>query len=270
MVTNMRLAVMGAAIFGAVSVAATTASAALIDDFGGNSISSAYVATKVLDSNTATQITFNAADGKIHSSYSSTGTGAAEQTLLLRDDVAGGLAVGQNLIADVAGFATAGAFDRDIGIAVGYTKSPAGLADGAGGDVRTSYVEVSIRGNNQVVSFARNGGANLASGQIFTGQTTPALTTTDPLALYITRTATNVFEVGFVQNSVKRAVQTYTITDANVPGAAVGFYTDLRASLATTPVSLDNLRIDALPVPEPTTLAALAGGAIVAVRRRRR
>ena len=58
----------------------------------------------------------------------------------------------------------------------------------------------------------------------------------------------------------------YTITDANVPGAAVGFYADVRANLASSPVGLDNLRT--IPIPEPSALALLAA-ALVPMRRRR-
>jgi len=244
-------------------------SAALIDDMNDTSLAE-YTLTKVLDQGAGTSnISFASPSGSLL--VGSSGTTGAEQVLLLRDDAS--LAVGDMLLADVTG--TWANWDRDIGIAVGFTKTPTGLGDPAAGDVRTTYVEVSARANNQIVAFARNGAANLTSGQEFAGTTYGGVSfsVANPISLYIARLATNTFEVGWIQGSTRHAITAngtaimpYTITDANVPGAAVGFYADVRANLASSPVGLDNLRT--IPIPEPSALALLAA-ALVPMRRRR-
>src|SRR5690606_7889246 len=73
--------------------------------------------------------------------------------------------------------------------------------------------------------------------------------TTDPISLFITRVSTNVYEVGWMQNGVRHVVtanstvfQPYNFS-TNVPGAAIGFYADVRTDLASSPVGLDNLHI---------------------------
>jgi hypothetical protein len=238
------------------------ASAAVVDDFSSGL--GAYTLSRVNDGNTTANIAFSTAGGDLRSSYSST-PNAFEQVLLLRGDAS--VAVGEILIADVVGWSGNVNYDRDLGIAVGYTATPASLSGAATGDVRSSFVEVSIRGNNQVVSFAKSDATNLASGQIFTGSGTPALNIADPLYLYIAHTGATTYEVGVGQNGVRRIVGSYTFSGVNVPGASVGLYSDLRTALGTTPIGLDNLRIEAIP--EPTTFAAV-GLAGTLIRRRRR
>jgi hypothetical protein len=251
-----------------VSSAALGGPIGLIDDFSDTSLSE-YTLTKVLDQNAGTSnVSFSSPSGALQSA--SAGTTGAEQVLFLRDDVS--LGVGEKLVADVSG--NNANWDRDLGIAVGYTKSPTGLGDPAAGDVRTSYVEVSYRANSQVVSFARNGATNLTSGQEFSGTTYGGQSFSGYVdQIYIARLTANTFEVGWVDGGVQHvltnngaAFSPYTITDTNVPGAAVGFYTDMRADLAASPVQLDNLRIELIP--EPASLGALALAGLVQRRRR--
>jgi hypothetical protein len=96
-----------------------------------------------------------------------------------------------------------------------------------------------------------------------------------PISLYIARLTANTFEAGWIQGSTRHAITAngtaimpYTITDANVPGAAVGFYADVRANLASSPVGLDNLRT--IPIPEPASVAALGMVIVPTLRPRRR
>lgn len=235
----------------------------LIDDFSGDL--SAYTLSRVNDANGTSHVSFSVSGGDLRAAYTGT-PNAHEQVLLLRDDYT--LGVGETLLADVSGDGTG--WDRDLGIAVGYTETPPSLADGVSGDVRSSYVEVAYRSNNQVVSFARNGGANLASGQEFSGTMYNGESFTGYVdSLFIKRLTTNTFEVGWIDGGIRHVVTNngsdlggvgipyYTITDANVPGAAVGIYADARAAIAASPSALDNLRI---AVPEPVSwLLAVVG-----------
>src|SRR3972149_7456256 len=222
----------------------------LIDDFADASLAE-YTLTKVLDQGAGTSnISFSSPSGVLQ--VASAGTTGAEQVLLLRDDYT--LDVGQTLLADVSG--DANGWDRDFGIAVGYSKTPAGLGKPVAGGVRSSYVEGSYRSKNQVVSFARNGAANLTSGQEFSGTMYGGESFTGYVdSLFIKRLTTNTYEVGWMEGGIRHVLTAngnplggvgipyYTITDANVPGAAVGFYADARADVAASPSALDNLRI---------------------------
>lgn len=267
--SGARLAV-GAAMVLAGTSAATAAPVVVIDTFGDANLSE-YTLTKVLDQGAGTSnISFSSPSGAL--SVGSAGATGAEQVLFLRDDHS--LAVGETLLADVSGSFTN--WDRDFGIAVGYTETPPGLGNGAAGDVRTSFIEISSRAGNQIASYARNGSGNLTSAVEFRGTDYDgeSFNTTDPLSLFITRTSANTFEVGWLQNDTRHVLtnngtpfQPYTFTDANVPGDAVGFYSDIRTNLASAPVTMDNLRIESIP--EPSSLAVLAAGGLLALRRRR-
>jgi hypothetical protein len=254
----------------------------LIDDFSVPGLPE-YTLSRVNDANGTSDLSFSDAGGDLRAAM--TGT-AVEQVLLLRHDYT--LNVGETLLADVTG-AVAG-WDRDLGIAVGYSDFSTSqgplldpLAPGASGDARTSYVEVSVRSNNQIVSYARNGGkgalgTNLTSGQEFTGNVYGGVSFTMlPDQLYIKRLSPDlfpldpnypniaVFEAGWISNGVQHAltagggiIMPYNVNNQNapLPGPAVGFYADMRAVLTQSPDGLDNLRI----VPEPaTSIMALIG-----------
>jgi hypothetical protein len=131
----------------------------LVDDFGTAGLGD-YTLSRVNDNNGTAHISFSDAGGDLRAAYTGS-PNAFEQVLLLRDDYT--LLVGQSLLVDVAG--SGAGWDRDLGIAVGYTETPPTLAGGASGDVRNSYVEISYRSNNQVVSFARDNATNLTTGR---------------------------------------------------------------------------------------------------------
>jgi hypothetical protein len=253
------------------------AQAALIDDFSDTDLSQ-YTLSAVNDGTGLHAVSFASPTGDIR--VSKAADTAHEQVLFLRDDYH--LNVGETLLADVTGTVTN--WDRDLGIAVGYSKTPPSLAPGATGDVRTSYVEVSVRANNQVVSYARKDAVNLASGQEFSGSLynnpppapggVPQVSFTMlPDSLYITRLTETKFEVGWIDGGIQHAltgnnalIMPYDFTGAtNVPGFAIGFYADVRATIAGSPVGLDNLRI----IPEPATMLLLGIGSILALRRRK-
>lgn len=239
----------------------------MVDDFSDTDLSQ-YTLSAVNDGTGLHAVSFASPAGDLWVSKA-TDT-AHEQVLFLRDDYT--LGIGETLMVDVTGTVTN--WDRDIGIAVGYSKTPPSLVPGATGDVRTSYVEVSSRGNNQVVSYARKDSTNLASGQEFTGVTYSGVSFTSLVdSLYITRLTANTFEVGWIDAGIQHPLQNnqvlimpYDFTGAtNVPGLAVGFYADVRATMDSSPVGLDNLRI----IPEPATMLLLGIGSFLALRRRK-
>lgn len=247
-----------------------TASAQLIEDFNDTSLAE-YTLSRVNDANGTAHISFASPAGSLRVAYTGT-PNAFEQVLFLRSDYS--LGIGQMLIADVLG--NGAGWDRDIGIAVGYTATPASLAGGASGDVRSSYVEVAYRSNNQVVSFARNGGANLTSGQEFSGTPYGGASFSGYVdAIFITRPSATEFQVGWIEGSTIHyltpnggATLLYNIT-TDTPGAAVGFYADVRAAIAESPVGLDNLRITAIPEPSTGLLVGLGVlGTLIRLRRK--
>lgn len=245
------------------------AQAQLIDDFSDTSLAE-YTLSRINDANGTAHISFASPSGNLRGAYTGT-PNAFEQVLFLRNDYS--LAVGQMLIADVLG--TGVGWDRDIGIAVGYSATPPALAGGASGDVRTSYVEVAFRSNNQVVSFARNGVLNLASGQEFAGTTYGGTSFSGYVdSIFITRPSATEFQVGWMEGSAIHyltpnggATLLYNVT-TDTPGAAVGFYADLRAAISESPTGLDNLRI--APIPEPSMAALMGLGLVGFIGRLRR
>ncbi len=248
------------------------AQAQLIDAFSSTDLS-AYTLSRVNDANTITNVSFSAPSGTLGVFYSAT-PNAVEQVLFLRGDYS--LGVGQMLVADVLG--TPVNWDRDFGIAVGYTATPPSLAPGASGDVRNSYVEVSVRANNQVVSFGRDVTLNEQSGQEFAGTSYGGVSfTAYPTSLFIARISPIQFQVGWIQGGTMHiltangtalnGVGYYSITN-NTPGAAVGFYGDVRAAIAGSPSQLDNLRIELIPEPATFALVGLGLGALVLRRKR--
>jgi len=227
---------------------AAQAGLGLVDDFSGDL--SAYTLSRVNDGNGEANVLFSNVGGDLRVSYS--GANKHEQVLFLRDDYT--LGVGEMLLATIAHMGDG--WDRDLGIAVGYSETPPALAVGESADVRTSYVEVSFRSNNQVMTYARDGATNLASGQVFPGIVD---------VLYIMRTGDRDFALGYINDGVKTLVKSYTITTDPLLGAAIGFYADVRVAISGSPVGLDNLQI----VPEPATMLLLGIGSVLALRRRK-
>ncbi len=160
---------------------------------------------------------------------------------------------------------SAPAYDRDFGIAVGFTETPSGLANGVAGDTRSNFLEISRRSANEINFFTFRD--NSSAGNFNTSNVFVERNDTPALSLFIARTSANTFEAGFVQNGIRRVTGNATYSGAIVPGDAVGFYSDLRTANITAPVLLDNLRIEAIP--EPSSLAVLAAGGLLALRRRR-
>jgi len=259
-----RLRSLAPAVFAPILIG--SANAVVIDDFSDGSLSE-YTLTRVLDSNTASNISFSSTGGFLSTTVAGGVVNVPEQVLFLRDDFS--LAVGQTLLLDTtitSTLATAGIVN-DFGLAIGTTETPTGLAAGVSGDTRSSnsYLFISVRPNQDTV---RAGYANAAAPVTsFTSATTENLVA----QLYITRTATSSFEVGYYTTSATKvtldlngatAGNEFTFASGLV-GSAVGFYADVRHDQTVS--SVDNLAI----VPEPSAALLGAFGLLGIMRRRR-
>jgi len=201
----------------------------LVDDFSGTL--AAWTDTRILNngnhtpSNThAWQITGGALE------LSTTAYVGIEQYAFTRTDFS--LGVGEELTGDFkAGFTGV----QDIGLYVG-AGTPAV-------DVRANYVNVYVRNNGQIFSRGFNGATEFALG----GGSTPASIS----SLFVRRTATDIFELGYYDGTTRNIISTRTIGSGNAVGvgSAIGAYADVRG--AGVVGNLDNIRIRA--VPEPAT-----------------
>ncbi len=233
----------------------------VIDDFSDLNVSE-YTLTRVLDNGFAeANVSFSASSGSLVASYAGT-VNQAEQVLFLRSDYT--LFVGETLTVDVS-FATQ-ASQMDFGIAVSATTPTA--ASSGDTDTRDAFAwaAVYVRPSQNSVrsTFADTTAPVTATGVLTADETTVS-------KLFIRRNTANEFVLGYVNNSAVEVIsQTVTFISSPLVGAQIGFYGDLRA-VGGTLGSLDNLSLS--NVPEPASVAALAGalvfGLTVARRRRR-
>ncbi len=211
----------------------------VIDDFADADLSQ-YTKTVVLDSGaTEVNVGFSSPSGTLSANYTTaTANNITEQVMFLRNDVS--LPVGSTLVADLAMPTTTQLMD--LGLAVSTTATP--TASSGGSDTRNTFnwASVSARPSQDAIRVNRsiNGTVDTNTGTIGT------VTETTVSQLYIRRNSITQFVVGYTNASgVKTDASTINFTVTNV-GAAIGFYTDLRASGSLG--AFDNLRIIGAPV----------------------
>jgi hypothetical protein len=212
----------------------------LITDFSSTDLS-AWTSTQILEDRALNEGSWLVVDGALH--FETTVYNDINQMALTRTDVS--LNVGFELQADfTANFNGA----QDIGLYVGAGHPPSG--------VRSDYLNIYVRENGQLFSRGFDGSSELG----LSGGGSPVVD-----ALFIARTDTNVFELGWYEAGERNVLATRTMANSDI-GNAVGFYADIRN--AGTVGSLDNLSI----VPEPSTYALLFGAAVLGfvIYRRRR
>jgi hypothetical protein len=215
------------------NVVAVAGPTGVVDTFSGNL--SAYQNTRILNNaNHAPTNTYNwqITDGRLE--LNTTAYVGIEQFTLTRTDYS--LAIGEELQADfLAAFGTGAT--QDIGIYVGAGQPTV--------DVRQNYVNVYMRNNGQIFSRGFDGTTELA----LAGGATPAAVS----SLFVRRTSTDIFELGYYDGIVRNIVATRTITNLNAAGigSSIGAYADVRS--AGVIGSLDNLRIIPPNVPGDVT-----------------
>jgi hypothetical protein len=207
-----------------------------IDNFSGGV--GAYTATRILNNGNhapTNTYTWETPSGALQ--LNTTNYVGIEQFALTRTDVTLGL--GEELQADFAAGYTG---TQDIGLYVGAGTPTV--------DVRANYVNVYVRNNGQIFSRGFNGATEFA----LSGGATPALIS----SLFIKRTATDTFELGYYAGATRNLLTTRTIGSGNAAGVgnSIGAYADVRA--AGIVGTLDNLRI----IPEPATGVLLMLGAV--------
>lgn len=227
----------------AVCLAGTIAQAQLIDDFSGNL--SAYTATRILKATPAAAnntYAWEISNGALR--INTVTYGGIEQYALTRNDFT--LAVGSELTAT---YSASDLGSQDIGLYVGAGTPTA--------DVRANYVSIYMRNNGQLYSRGFNGTTELS----LSGGGTP----TGVLSLFVARTGTSTFDLGWYDGNGRNILASRTMTSTTV-GDAIGFYADVRALGIRG--SMDNLTLT--PIPEPTAAALLGLGSLGLVFRLRR
>lgn len=229
--------------------------AVVIDPFSDNSLSE-YTSTRVLDNGaTSADVSLSSSTGSLVSTYGS-GTGAAEQVLLLRNDFS--LGVGQTLSVDTLFSATGTQMDFGLAISGAGAITSASTGDTDTRDL-SNFLAIYLRPSQDAVrvTSSNNGVVTTGTGVLGTAETLVA-------QLYITRVSTRQFTVGYIDTSaVSHDALTVNFTATDL-GSQIGFYADLRAT-STSLGSLDNLAI----VPEPAATLLGAVGLLALLRRRR-
>lgn len=217
------------------------AQAQLVDDLNTAGLSE-YTQTIVLQNGASSPLVFSDSTGALTVSKAS-GT-APEQVLLLRNDYT--LGVGQ--ILRVGTSAGGNSIYSDLGIVVSaLANPPPAVWVSSNVDTRQNYIAVYVKGQTDAIGRAGFNGTSNAGGN---SGTTGVPGLANVLGLYISRTASDTFEVGYTTASGDTSIFTYTGMNTAI-GNAIGFYSDVRG--VTSYGSLDNLQIT--PVPEPSTLA---------------
>jgi hypothetical protein len=219
----------------------------LIDDFNDGNIAE-YTTTTVLD-NTPPAASVGVDDVK----YSSTGSAITangfqngggpgpEQALALRAALLG---IGQTLVVD-ANFNSATAAFAVVGVAIadntGYQDAqPGGNQTNGDWDSRKSYITSSMRLNENPDGF---------DGRYFKTGGTPTTVSATPAGvgtitqLWITRTGTNDYTVGYSKDNMATRVTGFTAPGMDWTPNSVGFYADIRGNVLAGIGAMDNLRI---------------------------
>lgn len=217
---------------------ATSNAATIVDDFSG---AFGGTTTVILDAGGSGSNTFNWDTGDGTARFVTSVYDGIEQTASTYSGFS--LAIGQELQLDVASGAAGGS--QDIGLYVG------GVAPTTG--VRSTYVNIYARNNGELYSrgFNETTELGLVAGGVLTFD-----------KLFIARTDTNDFELGYYDGVTRTVLNTRTGMTNN-DADFIGLYTDVRA--AGTLRAVDNLVI----IPEPATALLGALGMLGLLRRRR-
>lgn len=234
----------------ATALSATAQTTTVLDDFSGSL--SGWSTIRILNNGTAA---FNnsvlTASGGALSLVTTTYDNVEQAAHIFANR---SLAVGEELQISVSGDVTG---SQDVGLYVGIAPTEAAVV----GSTRASYVAVYKRNNEQI--YSRGFGGTAEFGLV------GGVTVSDPVKLFVSRTAADTYDVGYYDVLNARTVLA-TRVDASNTAAAIGLYTDVRAT--GTLGSVDNFAIyNATAIPEPASFAAIFGlGALGFAGSRRR
>jgi hypothetical protein len=227
--------------------------AVILDDFSGTL--SNWTSTVILNNGTTA---FNTAGLAINSGALTYATSTFDGIQQAAHIFSGrSLAIGEEVQIDILGNVTAPNTSDAIGLYVGIAPTTATAAGGSG--TRASFVSIYKRSDDIIYSRGFGGSTEYALAAT-------ASAVSSSVTLFITRTASDTYELGYFSGGIVRTVLT-TRVDATNPAFAIGLYTDSRAN--GTIASVDNFSV----IPEPGSFAVLAGLAVlgtVGVKRRRK
>lgn len=218
---------------------ASSSAAVVLDDFSSGVLGTTVV---ILDANggVSNSTSWNTSAG--NAQFVTTTFDGIEQTATTYAGAS--LAIGEELQLSVASGAAGGS--QDVGLYVGGVVPTSG--------VRSTYVNIYLRSDGAVYSRGFNGTVELGLAGAFTGLTFDKL--------FIARSATNSYDLGYYNGSTRTVLSTRTGMTGN-DADAIGLYTDVRAAGSLRAV--DNLVI----IPEPG-VALLGGLGLLGLLRRRR
>ncbi|MBN1395855.1 MAG: PEP-CTERM sorting domain-containing protein [Pirellulales bacterium] len=228
-----------------------------IDDFTSDTLNANWVSSIVLAPEHSGTYSFDTTTRADELTTTMSGwTSGNKQIVLLRDDYS--LDVGETLYTDLtslnSNFAYAGLYiTTGTGVTARKNALYMTVQDYVSGGAYYARAETLWFDNNGGVAGNQAGTSKMSYTDF------DAATYID--TLYISRTAENVYEVGYylTSDSSQVVLKTFTITGTGNlnPGAAIGYYADIRDNASA---SFDNFRMDV--VPEPSTLALLAAGLV--------
>jgi hypothetical protein len=238
------------------TLSASPATAALIDDFNTSDGLSGFTFSKILDAGgpATTGLSFSETSGALGASNSEA---SIEQALLLHST---GLPQGMEVQVDVA---LAAANERDLGLAIGATHADLGASSGDNRNT-ADYLFIALKNSTTLTLRGFIGGTEI---ELIDSNDFAAMNGADVRSLFISRTMSDGVQLGWYDSlSVRHVAEdnnggnpagplTYTPANLSIFDH-VGLYADVRTTSGGIS-GLDNLRI---VVPEPASCAlALIG-----------
>lgn len=225
------------------AVAVPAGATIIVDDFS-DALNESWIQSTVIDA--AGTYTFDTTTVPGELTMTMSGYSAPKQEVLLRDDY--NLGVGYTLLTDLTGV-VAGTGGGGVGLFISTATGITSRED-------VIWVMYDVK-SGQVNGYHKHHDGSTAVDVRVRMEDAGFEETTVPDELYIDRTATNEYEVGFYVGTTRCTVTPITVdtTGDLCPGAAIGYFVDIRENSSA---SFDDLRL----IPEPSSLVLLACGLV--------